>query len=85
MARNLLNVGKQFGNRFSSRNYSSASEYLINDSKYTFLRQLGLDKTNQGVYDGQWFGSGPVSFSIIIIFGIIISYKFNYLYNFMIF
>lgn len=45
-----------------------ASGYLIDDPKYSFLKDLGLQKTNNGVYDGQkWGGSGQVSktFSLI--------------------
>ena len=36
------------------------ASFLIEDPKYAFLKDLGLDKTNQGVYNGQWFGSGEV-------------------------
>lgn len=39
---------------------TSAAEYLINDPKYSFLKELGLKATNFGVYDGSWKGSGEV-------------------------
>lgn len=39
---------------------ASASSYLIEESKYSFLKDLGLDKKNLGVYHGQWTGSGKV-------------------------
>ena len=32
--------------------------FLVEDPKYAFLKDLGLDKTNKGVYNGTWFGSG---------------------------
>ncbi|CAH0559480.1 unnamed protein product [Brassicogethes aeneus] len=41
-----------------------SSEFLINDSKYSFLKDLGLSETNLGVYNGEWKGSGPVVQSI---------------------
>ncbi|KAJ8951504.1 hypothetical protein NQ318_000200 [Aromia moschata] len=43
---------------------SSASEFLINDPKYSFLKELGLKGTNFGVFDGVWKGSGQVVRSI---------------------
>lgn len=39
------------------------SNYLIN-GKYSFLKELGLGESNLGVYDGNWKGSGQVSFVI---------------------
>ncbi|XP_018560812.1 putative aldehyde dehydrogenase family 7 member A1 homolog isoform X1 [Anoplophora glabripennis] len=43
---------------------ASKPEYLINDSKYSFLKELGLQETNLGVFDGTWKGSGKVVQSI---------------------
>ena len=43
-----------------AKSYSS-SELLINDAKYSWLRKLGLQEENPGVYDGTWHASGPVS------------------------
>lgn len=39
------------------------SNYLINDPKYSFLKDLGLTEKNQGVFSkhGRWFGDGEVS------------------------
>lgn len=39
-----------------------ASSYLINDSKYSFLKDLGLNEQNQGVFakHGGWRGNGEV-------------------------
>lgn len=39
---------------------ASRAEYLINDSKYSFLKELGLQESNLGVFDGTWKGSGQV-------------------------
>jgi aldehyde dehydrogenase family 7 protein A1 len=38
------------------------SQYLINDPKYSFLKDLGLNERNHGVFatHGQWFGNGEV-------------------------
>ena len=38
------------------------SNYLINDPKYSFLKDLGLDEKNYGVFSkhGRWFGDGDV-------------------------
>lgn len=33
---------------------------LVTDSKYGFLKQLGLSAENPGLYDGNWGGSGKV-------------------------
>jgi aldehyde dehydrogenase family 7 protein A1 len=43
---------------------TSTTDHLINDSKYSFLKELGLKATNFGVYDGSWKGSGEVVQSI---------------------
>lgn len=34
------------------------SAYMINEPQYGFLKQLGLQEKNPGVFDGQWKGSG---------------------------
>lgn len=38
----------------------ASSNFLINDPKYSFLKDLGLQQLNAGVYDGSWKGSGKV-------------------------
>lgn len=37
-----------------------SSNYLINDPKYSFLKELGLEETNHGVFarHGKWLGNG---------------------------
>lgn len=48
---------------------SSNSGYLVDDPKYSFLKNdLKLERTNAGVYNGKWFGSGPSVKSIGIHF-----------------
>jgi aldehyde dehydrogenase family 7 protein A1 len=39
-----------------------SSNYLINDPKYSFLKDLGLTEKNHGVFSkhGRWFGDGEV-------------------------
>jgi len=41
--------------------FRKSSSFLINDSKYSFLKELGLNEENVGVYDGQWGANGNVS------------------------
>lgn len=43
---------------------SAMSSYLIDDPKYSFLKDLGLERINNGVYNGKWTGSGEVVKSI---------------------
>lgn len=39
-----------------------SSSFLINDNKYSFLKELGLSEENVGVYDGKkWDANGNVS------------------------
>lgn len=38
----------------------SSSSFLINNPKYTFLKELGLEENNKGVFNGKWFGNGEV-------------------------
>ncbi len=40
---------------------SSTADLLINDPKYSWLKELGLQEDNPGVFDGTWHASGPVS------------------------
>lgn len=42
----------------------SSQKYLIDDPKYSFLRELGLEKVNIGVYNGKWSANGKVNQSI---------------------
>ena len=45
----------------SKRNMSGGGDFLINEPKYAFLKDLGLESLNNGVYHGKWAGSGEVS------------------------
>lgn len=38
--------------------------FLIDDAKYSFLKELGLEKRNQGVYNGRWIGNGKIITSV---------------------
>lgn len=48
--RQCLSLGKSFTRR--------ASSYLINDPQYSFLKDLGLEEENLGVFNGKWSASG---------------------------
>ena len=61
----LLKAVKQTGRaKFSkvfSYQHTRMSSYLINDPKYSWLKSLGLEEENKGVFNGSWFGNGEVS------------------------
>lgn len=40
------------------------ASYLINDSKYSFLKELGLQETNAGVFHGKWAANGATVDSV---------------------
>lgn len=40
------------------------ASYLINDPRFAFLKQLGLQEENPGVFHGQWTGNGNVIESV---------------------
>lgn len=42
--------------------------YLINEEKYGFLKELGLQEVNAGVFSkhGRWFGDGEVNLNFIL-------------------
>ncbi len=68
MASVVLRAGSKFlslaGRRhlFSSKLlYSSMPGLLIEDQKYSWLKELGLKAENKGVFHGSWAGSGSVS------------------------
>ncbi|XP_046688866.1 alpha-aminoadipic semialdehyde dehydrogenase-like [Homalodisca vitripennis] len=46
------------------RRMSSNNKYLIEDPKYGFLKELGLERVNVGVYHGKWKASGQVVQSV---------------------
>lgn len=43
------------------------SSFLIEDPKYSFLKELGLEKKNLGVYNGKWKASGEVSIYLLLL------------------
>lgn len=47
-----------------SRNYTAMSSLLIEDPKYSWLKDLGLSSDNDGVYYGSWSGSGELVTSV---------------------
>ena len=44
----------------SLRKMSTAGKFLIDQPKYGFLKELGLESSNSGVYNGKWFANGVV-------------------------
>lgn len=56
----LLQVPSPGVRAFIFRAMSANSALLINNPKYSFLKELGLSETNLGVYDGEWRANGQV-------------------------
>ena len=44
----------------------SSQSFLVDHPRYAFLKDLGLQSHNQGVYNGKWFANGMVSFEMLI-------------------
>merc|ERR1711973_890643 len=59
VARNLRSA-ERIAFSYAVRNMSSSQKYLIDQPQYSFLKDLGLEKKNAGVYNGTWFGNGEV-------------------------
>ncbi len=55
----LFTCDKKFKliNAIHSRTMAS---FLVDEPKYAFLKDLGIEKSNKGVYNGKWGGSGEV-------------------------
>ena len=62
----ILLSPKSAQNKLATLYSRAMSSYLINEPKYAFLKDLGLQENNPGVYNGTWSGSGEVSFPIYI-------------------
>ena len=43
---------------------STGQNYLINQPKYAFLKELGIEESNNGVFNGKLFANGEVSFFV---------------------
>ncbi|XP_065217197.1 putative aldehyde dehydrogenase family 7 member A1 homolog [Planococcus citri] len=59
LAVNVANVASKCA-RYQVRLYSMAGKFLVENENYSFLKELGLQKVNPGVYDGQWNANGEV-------------------------
>lgn len=64
LLRNLNRVAFKKSLIFRTMQQASASSYLIDQTKYSFLKELELEKSNLGVYHGKWTGSGKTVTSI---------------------
>ena len=45
----------------SKLSFSNAPSLLIDDKEYSWLKDLGLQAENEGVYNGNWKATGEVS------------------------
>ena len=52
--------------RFRIVRTMSSQSFLVDHPRYAFLKDLGLQSHNQGVYNGKWFANGMVSFEMLI-------------------
>uniref|UniRef100_A0A0A9Z803 aldehyde dehydrogenase (NAD(+)) n=1 Tax=Lygus hesperus TaxID=30085 RepID=A0A0A9Z803_LYGHE len=64
MAKRLLVLSNRVPHFANSLKSFSKAAYLVDDPKYSFLKDLGLSRDNQGVYHGEWCGSGEIVTSI---------------------
>jgi aldehyde dehydrogenase family 7 protein A1 len=44
---------------------SSNQDLLINQPKYSWLKELGLQEDNPGVFDGGWHAGGKVGWVLM--------------------
>uniref|UniRef100_A0A8B9MRB9 Uncharacterized protein n=1 Tax=Accipiter nisus TaxID=211598 RepID=A0A8B9MRB9_9AVES len=44
---------------------AAMSTLLVSQPRYAWLRELGLQEENSGVYNGLWGGSGQVLFTFL--------------------
>ena len=61
--RQLLNFGSvnlKSSWSIAGQQRMTMASFLVDDPKYSFLKDLGLEKTNNGVYNGKWFANGEV-------------------------
>ncbi|XP_071654003.1 putative aldehyde dehydrogenase family 7 member A1 homolog [Temnothorax longispinosus] len=49
---------------YISQSHVQMTRHLVTDPKYGFLKQLGINVENPGLYDGRWGGSGKLVESI---------------------
>ena len=56
-----------------TENRRKMSGFLIDEPKYAFLKELGIEKRNHGVFNGKWGGSGDVSHRL---------FTFSFVYSF---
>ena len=68
------------------RAMSSNADLLINDPKYSWLKDLGIEADNPGVFDGTWHANGPVrndTFSMKIVVQVLeeVMYKPYLIFN----
>jgi aldehyde dehydrogenase family 7 member A1 len=66
MLKHLLNSGLVSFKRSKHQSFIArmSSSYLVEQKEYAFLKELGLQRSNLGVYNGKWLGSGPIIKSI---------------------
>lgn len=62
MIRTPYNLAKAVSSFHTSSNRKS--NYLVDKPEYSFLKDIGIQQTNPGVYNGSWSGSGATVTSV---------------------
>lgn len=62
-----IKIARKFKSIHISLSKRMLSDYLVNNPKYSFLKDLGLNEENPGVFaeHGRWFGDGQVRIYIL--------------------
>lgn len=55
---------KRINSLFFISRAMSSTRFLIDDPNFSFLKDLGLQRLNKGVYNGEWSGNGEITQSI---------------------
>lgn len=55
---------KKFNNILHFSRMMSSSRFLVDDANFSFLKDLGLERLNKGVFNGEWSGNGEITKSI---------------------
>lgn len=63
MIKSFVSTAVRQGISFNYRAMSSG-RYLVEDPNFSFLKDLGLQRVNKGVYNGEWKGNGEIVKSI---------------------
>lgn len=64
LIRNLKVSSPTFASHLKVTCRNASAQYLIDSPEYSFLKDIGLERENPGVFNGSWKGSGPMVTSV---------------------